>query len=102
MTWDTSAFSLLTAHPLLTVLADNAHVLTDGALALKLTSDDFDVQPENRVNGFSPTGRPRLRVIDGYLPDRTRENGFVYGESRRQILYYLRARYYDPSTAQFL
>jgi RHS repeat-associated protein len=34
--------------------------------------------------------------------ERARENGFVYDGSRRHILNYLRGRYYDPATAQFL
>ncbi len=49
-------------------LADNA--LVTAALAFQLTSDFDDVQPENRVRDFLPTAPPRLRVIDGFLPDR--------------------------------
>lgn len=79
-------------------------MLTDGALALALddASTFFGVQPENCVNGFSAPGRPRLRVIDGDLPDGTGENESVYDDTQRPDLYYLRARYYDPVTAQFL
>ncbi len=53
-------------------------MLTDGALALApdsddpyTTSGDVALWLENRVRDFLPTGRPRLRVTDGGLPDGT-------------------------------
>lgn len=57
---------------------------------------------ENHVRGSRPLRWDRLGVDAPISPERTGENGSVYDGSRRQILYYLRARYYDPSTAQFL
>src|SRR5258708_1383795 len=60
------------------------------------------VRSENRVRDFSPLSWPRVGVEVPISLERTGENGSVYDDSRRQILNYLRARYYDPTTAQFL
>ena len=89
MTWETSPFRPYTAL-VAPVLA--AHSAPGAAAAHR----------ENRVRGSRPLSWDRLGVDVPITLERTGENSDVYDGSRRQILYYLRARYYDPTTAQFL
>ncbi len=72
MAWETSAFRLADGVPFAADVADNEPV-TALAYALDALSGLDDVQPENRVNGFLLSGRPRLRVIDGDLSDCVRD-----------------------------
>jgi RHS repeat-associated protein len=112
MTWDTSGHPPTRgsgSSPDPAGSGDNEPVLTDGALALALDFDDADtasaaalLHPENRVNGFRAAAEDCAGENVLQFPYWRLENESGYDGSRRQILNYLRARYYDPATAQFL
>jgi RHS repeat-associated protein len=66
------------------------------------TSGDPGVSAKTRVRASSPLRWPRVGVEVPISLDCIGETGCVYGEPRRTTCDYLRARYYEPSTAQFL
>jgi len=96
MTWDTSPFPPYTA-------------AVPTAVADKTPSSAAATSAENRVKGFDVFAVPRVGVDVPFSPDCTGD----FPLHLRQIasakvldsesgLYYLRARYYDPATAQFM
>ena len=66
------------------------------------TSGDAGVRPKTRVRASAPLSWPRVGVEVPISLAGIGQTGCVYGEPRRTTCDYLRARYYDPSTAQFL
>jgi RHS repeat-associated protein len=71
-------------------------------LTADLTPGADGVSPKTALTAKGPLSWNRLGVDVPISLECTGEDGFVYGGSRRQFLYYLRARYYDTATGQFL